>query len=114
HYGGLLMREEIENLSKAFHPKHPFVFILGGAKFETKLPLIKKYLDLADFVFVGGALANDIFKERGLEVGRSLMSKAGFDNSILENKKILTPVDVNVTSPDNSVEFRNSNVVLQE
>ena len=54
HYAGPLFLEEVSNLSKVFQPKHPFVFILGGAKFETKLPLIKKYLDRADTVFVAG------------------------------------------------------------
>src|SRR3984885_2972191 len=48
HYGGLLMRQEIEHLSKVFSPEHPFLFILGGAKFDTKLPLITKYLERAD------------------------------------------------------------------
>src|SRR3989344_6269835 len=45
HYGGLLLKEEISHLSKAFNPKRPFIFIIGGVKFGTKLPLIKKYLE---------------------------------------------------------------------
>ncbi len=72
HYAGLQLEIEIKQLSKALKPKpsrqghsggHPFFFILGGAKFSTKLPLIEKYLKLADTVFVGGALANNFFKE---------------------------------------------------
>ena len=43
-YAGLQMVKEIENLSMAFNPTHPFLFILGGAKFDTKLPLINKFL----------------------------------------------------------------------
>ena len=42
--------EEFENLSRALAPSHPFLFILGGAKFETKMPLVEKYLALADKV----------------------------------------------------------------
>lgn len=57
-YAGFQLEEEVKNLSRAFkNPKHPFLFILGGAKFFTKMPLIKKYLKLADQVFIGGALA---------------------------------------------------------
>ena len=98
HYGGMLLREEIKNLSKAFNPNHPFVFILGGAKFDTKLPLIKKYLDKADFVFVGGALASNIFKEKGFELGTSLVSKGDFGlQDIIGSPKLVTPVDVTVT-----------------
>ncbi|KKT09775.1 MAG: Phosphoglycerate kinase [Candidatus Nomurabacteria bacterium GW2011_GWB1_43_20] len=38
-YIGLLISDEIKNLSLALNPKHPFLFILGGAKFDTKMPL---------------------------------------------------------------------------
>ena len=94
-YAGLQMEEEIKNLSNAFNPKHPFLFILGGAKFETKLPLIKKFLKNADSLFVGGALANQIFKEHGFEIGISLVEKENFGLvSLCKNKKIKIPVDV--------------------
>lgn len=56
-YAGINFINEVNNLSKAFKPPHPFLFILGGAKFETKLPLVEKFLSIADHVFIGGALA---------------------------------------------------------
>jgi len=74
HYAGSQLMEEIKNLSKVFEkPKHPFLFILGGSKFSTKMPLIKKYLKVADYLFIGGALLNDFLKAKGHEVGRSLV-----------------------------------------
>ncbi len=104
HYAGLQMRQEIEHLSKIFNPDHPFVFILGGAKFETKLPLIRKYLQVADNVFVGGALANDLFKEKGYEVGTSLVSKEEIDlKDILSSPKLSIPADVTATKDGQSV-----------
>ncbi|MCX6747368.1 MAG: phosphoglycerate kinase [Candidatus Nomurabacteria bacterium] len=95
-YAGFQLMEEVKNLSIVFDkPKHPFLFILGGAKFSTKMPLIKKYLKLADYVFVGGALANDFLKAKGFEVGDSLLDEEGYDiKSILKNKKLLLPIDV--------------------
>jgi len=101
-YAGLQLQEEIKNLSSAFkNPEHPFLFILGGAKFSTKLPLIEKYLKLADNVFIGGALSNDILKAKGYEVGKSLVDKDGFDlGKILENKKLIVPIDVVVQAGD--------------
>ena len=112
HYGGLLLKQEIENLSKVFDPKRPFLFILGGAKFDTKLPLIKKYLDKADFVFVAGALANNVFKEKGFEVGTSLVTDGDFGiKDMLQNPKFLYPVDVSVKKPDGSVEFKDASEV---
>lgn len=115
HYGGLLLRQEIEHISKAFNPTHPFVFILGGAKFDTKLPLIKKYLNTADIVFVGGALANNIFVEQGFEVGTSLVSKGDFGiKEMLKNPKLKTFIDVTVQKKDGSVEFKTTDKVLSD
>src|SRR3989344_7726054 len=59
-YAGIGFMKELEILSKAFNPDHPFLFILGGAKLETKLPLIEKFLEIADEVFVGGLLAAEV------------------------------------------------------
>lgn len=113
HYGGLVLKDEIQNISKAFNPTHPFVFILGGAKFSTKLPLIQKYLKTADTVFVGGALANDVFKTEGLEVGTSLVSSDPVDlNSVVADPKMKTFVDVTVAEGEN-VSFKKINEVTK-
>lgn len=94
NYAGFQLEAEVKNLSRVFKPKHPFLFILGGAKFETKMPLIKKYLKLADHVFVGGALANDFLKAKGYDVGKSLTSDTGFGiKELLTSKKLILPVD---------------------
>ncbi len=94
-YAGLQVQNEIANLSQAFHATHPFLFILGGAKFDTKLPLLERFMGLADDVFVGGALANDFFKAKGYEVGKSLISVGDFDLSkYLSNPRLMLPVDV--------------------
>jgi len=103
HYGGLLLKQEIQNISKAFSPERPFAFILGGAKFDTKLPIIEKYLERADTIFVGGALANNFFKELGYNIGTSLFSHGEFGiKEMLQNTKLFIPVDVTVTKPDGS------------
>ncbi|MEN9621800.1 MAG: hypothetical protein RLZZ67_234 [Candidatus Parcubacteria bacterium] len=99
-YAGPLLNLEIEELSKAFNPPHPFLFVLGGAKFDTKLPLIEKFITIADYVFVGGALANDIYKEKGYEVGVSLTAKARINLKHIEmSPRLIVPSDVIVTSP---------------
>jgi phosphoglycerate kinase len=96
-YAGFQMMYEIENLSKAFAPVHPFLFILGGAKFETKIPLIKKFIRSTDMMFIGGALANDFFKMKGYEVGTSLVDDTKFHlASLAKYKNLLLPVDVKV------------------
>lgn len=100
-YAGLQLEKEISNLSSALKPKKPFLFILGGAKFETKMPLLKKYVSTADMVFVGGALANNFLKAKGYEVGKSVIDKNTPPLSgVLKNKKVLTPIDVIVNRTD--------------
>lgn len=91
---GLLFEEEIRILSKVFDAPKPFLFIVGGAKFETKLPLIQKFLPVADHIFVGGALANDLFKARGYFVGDSLISQESHAEAFVNNEKIILPSDV--------------------
>lgn len=93
-FGGFLFESEISNLSKVFNPPQPFLLILGGAKVETKLPLIKKFLPKTETVFAGGVLANDFFKARGFEIGESAVSEGKLDSAILNEKKIVLPLDV--------------------
>lgn len=98
-YAGFQLEEEIKNLSKVFkNKKHPFLFILGGVKFSTKMPLIKKYLNSADYLFIGGALANDFLKAKGCEIGKSLADNTEIPNFILNSKKLILPTDVLVLS----------------
>jgi len=100
-YAGLTFVQEVTELSKVMDPKHPSLFILGGAKFDTKMPLVQKYLDIYDHVFIGGALANDVLKARGYEVGQSLVSEISLkDSPFLHDKKLLIPIDVIVDGPD--------------
>lgn len=100
-YAGLHLEEEIKNLSYiADAPRRPFVAVLGGAKLETKLPLIVRFLTRADRVLVGGALANSILSWRGLGVGKSrveLPKKHG-TAVLLKKKNLYIPSDVVTTT----------------
>ncbi len=114
-YAGLLMRQEIEHLGKAFNPDKPFLFVLGGAKFETKMPLITKFINKADKIFLAGALANNIFKERGLELGTSLVSEVTADlRGISNSDKVVTPVDITVTNSKGEVINRKPNELQKD
>lgn len=95
-YAGFQLEAEVKHLTGVMtKPAHPFVFILGGAKFDTKLPLIKKFLKIADTVFIGGALANNFFRALGYEVGESLVDDDTMPLlPLLKNKAIIIPADV--------------------
>lgn len=93
-YAGLRFMEELSGLSHILTPKHPFLFILGGAKGDTKLPLLSGYEKRADILFVGGALANDFFKTQGFETGRSIVSGYRIPHALFHSRKIVLPTDV--------------------
>ncbi|MFZ3020256.1 MAG: phosphoglycerate kinase [Minisyncoccia bacterium] len=96
-YAGLQFETEMKELAKGFKPEKPFIFILGGAKFETKLPILKKFFSKADATFVGGALANDFFRDKGYEVGRSLVSVSAPHLHSFSEPPLYLPTDVVVT-----------------
>lgn len=94
-YFGINFWQEYQSLKKAMRPESPSLFILGGAKFDTKMPLVVRYTTIYDKIFIGGALANDFFKAKGYEVGNSLVGDIDLkNNDILKNQKIEIPLDV--------------------
>lgn len=61
HYAGLRLAQEIEVLSQVLNnPQRPLLVIIGGAKMETKIPVITKMAEVADNILVGGKLLNEI------------------------------------------------------
>lgn len=90
-YAGLQFQEEVTHLTEALHPENPSLLIMGGAKFETKLPVIQTLLPRVDHIFIGGALANNFFKERGYEVGTSLLDPTAHLDSLIYHEKIILP-----------------------
>jgi phosphoglycerate kinase len=112
-FAGFNFEREVANLSRAFNPPHPYLFILGGAKFETKAPLISKFLGIADNVFVGGALSSDLFKAKGLQIGDSVHSEQDFGFAqMLSNPKLLLPVDVVVENATEKKVTKNVDQIL--
>lgn len=60
HFAGLHLQQEVEVLSGVLkNPKRPLVVIIGGKKIETKLPLVEKMHRIADYVLVGGKIAEE-------------------------------------------------------
>jgi len=100
-YAGFLVEKEVKELSGALHPVPPSLAVISGAKFSTKEPVIKKLISTYDRVFVGGALANDFLKQAGNSVGASLVSDANAEEiaELLENERVVIPVDVIVATP---------------
>lgn len=59
-YAGLRLEQEVETLKKVIKdPKRPLVSIIGGAKLGTKRPVVSKFLQISDFVLIGGKIGLD-------------------------------------------------------
>ena len=75
-YAGFVVEEEVARLSEVINsPKEGKVIVIGGAKTETKVPVIKNFMGKAGRILIGGVVANDIMKERGTDIGASLADK---------------------------------------
>lgn len=101
-YGGLLLKREITHIHEATdHPKKPVVSIIGGAKISTKVPVLKKLIDISDYILMGGALANVFLLAEGFKIGKSVCEKDQVDtvkrllvHAKRKNTKLMIPTDV--------------------
>ena len=94
-YAGFLIKKETENLSQAMAaPAAGKVLVMGGAKISTKLPVIKNFLDKAEKILIGGAIANNFFKAQGIQVGSSVVDDTPVD---VQSEKIILPQDILVS-----------------
>ena len=98
---GYLIGKELKYLGNAVEePVRPFVCILGGAKVDSKLPVIENLLTKADTLIIGGGMAYTFLAAKGYTVGKSLIDETKIDYcrdmmAKAEEKgvKILLPID---------------------
>lgn len=95
-YAGLLLLKEIENLIKVIKtPKKGKALILGGAKINTKFPVIKNFLDKAENILIGGAVANVFLKANGIDIQKSLTDDKFLEDAknLLKEENLVIPED---------------------
>lgn len=69
---GLLLEKEVNTITNVMtNPERPLTAIVGGAKIADKIEVLQKLIELADFVAVGGAMANTFLVAQGYNVGKS-------------------------------------------
>ncbi len=99
-YAGFVVEEEVARLSEVINsPKEGKIIVIGGAKAETKVPVIKNFLDKADKILIGGVVANDILKARGQDVGDSVVDENALEllaGLNLNNPQLIMPKDYNI------------------
>ena len=81
-YAGLLMEQEIANLSGSWsHPSDPFAAVIGGAKVTGKIAVLEHLMDRVDTFVIGGGMANTFLVARATSVGKSLLEKDRVDDA---------------------------------
>lgn len=77
---GLLLAKEVDTITTIMaKPERPLAAIIGGAKIADKIDIIHKFIELADFVAIGGAMANTFLMAQGVDVADSLVDKNELD-----------------------------------
>jgi phosphoglycerate kinase len=96
-FAGLLVEEEVRRLAAVVDaPADGKTVYIGGAKASTKVPVIRHLIGKAEHVAVGGVVANDILKERGVDIGPSRVDDdahellGGLD---INDARLAVPVD---------------------
>lgn len=104
---GFLIEKELKAMQLLENPERPFTVILGGSKVSDKINLIENLLKKADYILIGGGMANTFIKAQGYNVGNSLVDLESLEfcqNILKENKeKIIIPID-----------FKGSNEITDE
>ena len=112
-YAGFELEREIKSLSRVMvAPKHPLVFVLGGAKAADKLGVIQYFKKKADWFLLGGGPANTMLSIRGMDIKKSIVDSdaesvdklKALDASRDTARRILLPTDF-VWSNDAILDF---------
>lgn len=70
---GLLLEKEVTSITHAMkNPKKPVMAVVGGAKIADKIKVLEKFVEIADHIVIGGAMANTFLKYKGLPIGKSV------------------------------------------
>jgi phosphoglycerate kinase len=79
-YAGLLLERELEELGSLLEgPERPFVAVLGGAKVEDKIGVLRSLSERADRVLVGGKMAEQVPRGSDVELPRDVVAAAAFE-----------------------------------
>ncbi len=95
---GFLVEKELKMLGDRLNkPSRPYVVIIGGAKMNDKIKVIDKLIKKADYVLLGGGIANTFLVAKGFDMKASLYDEQSIDHAkyLIDNysNKIILPVD---------------------
>lgn len=94
-YAGFLMQQEIVNLSRVLNPERPFIAVVAGAKYDTKIKPLYAIYEKVDRLILGGVIYNTFLcakydirikgvSEDDIRLAKELVEKDRLDNKIVE------------------------------
>ena len=110
---GINLEKELYYLNKLLKkPKKPIIAIIGGAKMENKINLLKSLVEKSNYLILGGGVANTFLKSNNINIGKSIFEKNQLANVIKiqknakkKNCKIILPVDVVVSEKNRNIDI---------
>lgn len=95
---GFLVQSEMNALNKILKDiKRPYTVILGGAKMNDKIRVINSLVEKADYILLGGGIANTFLVAKGYDLKKSVydIDSIKVAKELLEKykEKIILPVD---------------------
>jgi phosphoglycerate kinase len=82
-YAGFLMQKEILNLSSVINPQRPFLAVVAGAKYDTKIKPLNAIYEKVDHLILGGMIYNTF-----------LCAKYGISIEGIQEKDIIAATDL--------------------
>jgi 3-phosphoglycerate kinase len=74
---GLLLEREVDTITNVMEkPVRPLAAVIGGAKIADKIDVLRRLVEIADFVAVGGAMANTFLQAEGIKIAKSMTDAA--------------------------------------
>jgi 3-phosphoglycerate kinase len=69
---GLLLEREVDTITRVMEaPERPLMAIVGGAKIADKIDVLNRFIEIADFIAIGGAMANTFLAAEGIDIAKS-------------------------------------------
>ncbi len=63
-FSGALLQKELKNLHSVLEPERPFVAVVAGAKYDTKIGPLKALYSKVDYLVLGGLMYNTFLSAR--------------------------------------------------
>ena len=116
-FGGPLLKKELDAINLVINSKkEPVTCIIGGSKISSKIDVIISLIEKINNLIIVGAMANNFFIYKKLNVGKSLIEKNKeeiikqiYDKAKKSNCEIVIPEDCMVSTSLNG-EGKNKNL----